>query len=287
MNDCEDWRPADPRLVNELRASFQDASLTDWAVCVFDSIPSTMNAAAAFLREEQRGNVLAKYLSFSTAAEGEDPLRAAIFSLSQSKGRGRMGRLWSSEKGNGVYASYALFPDRPGVSVSGLSLIVGLGVLRALERFGASLKLKWPNDILAQSKSSEWRKIAGVLVDLTATGECVAICLGVGVNLRTPPIEDAVGLDEAGAEKVEYSKVAVAMTEEVISAIEDFFELGFSHFCEALEKVSFERGKTVTITGNGTDCTGKVVGLSREGALRLETDTGEQLVYSGTLRVHS
>ena len=66
--------------------------------------------------------------------------------------------------------------------LSGLSLAVGVAVVRALEDCGASgVMLKWPNDILFGHA-----KLGGVLVELHAEPDTAMAVIGIGLNLRLP-----------------------------------------------------------------------------------------------------
>lgn len=68
--------------------------------------------------------------------------------------------------------------------LEGLSLVVGLAVLRALESLGVrDTGLKWPNDLLQGGK-----KIAGILLELS--GDPADLChvvigIGINVNMKT------------------------------------------------------------------------------------------------------
>lgn len=68
--------------------------------------------------------------------------------------------------------------------LEGLSLVVGLAVLRALESLGVrDAGLKWPNDLLQGGK-----KIAGILLELS--GDPADLChvvigIGINVNMKT------------------------------------------------------------------------------------------------------
>ncbi|MCX7193858.1 MAG: biotin--[acetyl-CoA-carboxylase] ligase, partial [Proteobacteria bacterium] len=95
----------------------------------------------------------------------------------QTAGRGRIGRTWHSGLGNALTFS-VLWRFNCGLNaLSGLSLAVGVAVIRALNRFGAAgVGLKWPNDILAPHG-----KLGGVLIE--AQGDMYgpsAVVIGIG-----------------------------------------------------------------------------------------------------------
>jgi BirA family biotin operon repressor/biotin-[acetyl-CoA-carboxylase] ligase len=74
-----------------------------------------------------------------------------------------------------------LLPQPPGWPPAGLTIAAGLGVLRGLERLGATkLSLKWPNDIV----DSAGAKLAGVLIETRGLKEDAPhYVAGFGVNL--------------------------------------------------------------------------------------------------------
>lgn len=71
----------------------------------------------------------------------------------QIAGKGRRGRQWVSPFGRNIYLSFLWqFQEGP-VSLSGLSLALGVAVIRALKIHNVNdVGLKWPNDIYWQQK---------------------------------------------------------------------------------------------------------------------------------------
>jgi BirA family biotin operon repressor/biotin-[acetyl-CoA-carboxylase] ligase len=68
-----------------------------------------------------------------------------------------------------------------------LPLAVGLAVADALTPWSTEIGLKWVNDVVARG-----RKLGGVLVEASRG---VAV-VGIGLNVRTPAVEGAIGLSE-------------------------------------------------------------------------------------------
>ncbi len=103
------------------------------------------------------------------------PHGALVWADSQTAGRGRLGRSWSSPPGVGLYFSLVLRDLEPDTKAR-LSLLVGLSVAEALEELsGLRMQIKWPNDVLARG-----HKIGGVLCEGTSD----RIVAGVGLNLN-------------------------------------------------------------------------------------------------------
>ncbi len=125
------------------------------------------------------------------AASGEaGPLW--IRAETQSSGRGRAGRSWTSVPGN-LYASLLTQLSCPPGVVHQLSLVTGIAVVDALRQAAATqglavpgLRLKWPNDVLIGNA-----KLAGILPESTtmAGSPSLLAVVGVGINLAGHPAD--------------------------------------------------------------------------------------------------
>lgn len=105
----------------------------------------------------------------------------AVLAGCQLAGRGQRGNTWESAPGAGLWLSAAL-PVPPWAP--GLVLQRAMGaVAEALEPWGASLGLKWPNDLVARH-GGRLVKLGGIIGQIK--GE--RMILGAGVNLRSAPV---------------------------------------------------------------------------------------------------
>jgi len=101
----------------------------------------------------------------------------------QTEGRGRRGRSWTAVAGGSLTFSLGWRFEQGAGFLAGLSLAVGVAVVRALEAEGFSgIALKWPNDLVHRH-----HKLGGILIDLNgdALGPSVVV-VGIGVNVRLP-----------------------------------------------------------------------------------------------------
>ncbi len=139
---------------------------TPWRIERFETIASTSDHCA------------------ERARNGE-PDRLLVIAASQTAGRGRAGRVWSSPPGN-FYASALLRPGRPAAQGGLFALMAGLSLLEAIEHASTAatgLTLKWPNDIMRGPA-----KLAGILLDATIeAGRIATLVIGFGVNLSFAP----------------------------------------------------------------------------------------------------
>ncbi len=101
----------------------------------------------------------------------------------QTAGRGRLGRTWHSGLGDALTFSLLWRFESGLAALSGLSLAVGVAMMRALAELGVpGVGLKWPNDVLLNDG-----KLAGILLE--AQGDMLgpsAVVIGIGLNLNVP-----------------------------------------------------------------------------------------------------
>lgn len=125
-----------------------------------------------FLAEIDSTNDEAKRRVASGSAAHGLVIRADI----QTKGRGRFDRKWVSEKGN-LYTSL-LINIISDPNYAQLSFVIALAIAHALSKHLQGVQLKWPNDVLLNTK-----KVAGILLE--REGDYLVI--GFGVNCAHAP----------------------------------------------------------------------------------------------------
>lgn len=117
-------------------------------------------------------NDIAARLAALGAEEG-----AVVAADAQTAGRGRLGRVWFSPPGAGLYVSVILRPAPTALLTLAAGVAVAEGVQAAT---GLAADLKWPNDLIVGR-----RKLAGILAEAAAQGSGLEyVVLGFGVNLR-------------------------------------------------------------------------------------------------------
>ena len=202
-----------------------------------------------------------------------------VLAESQSAGRGRRGRAWLSPPGLNICLSLATRFDCGAVALAGLSLAVGVMLMRALDDarcHGAGLK--WPNDILANQA-----KLAGVLVEIDGeySGPC-RVVIGVGLNLRMPdalcrhadqPVTDLARL--VAGRLPSRNALAAAMISRLLEGLAQFREHGFAAFADDYRKHDLLRGKPLRIISQQTEWYGQGAGVDARGALRVRTEAGQ------------
>lgn len=206
---------------------------------------------------------------------------AVVMAEMQSAGRGRRGRTWLSPPGMNLYLSVLKRFDTGFASLSGLSLAVGVMLIRALDDLGIrTAGLKWPNDVLAGNA-----KLAGILVELSGeySGPCAAI-IGVGLNIRLPdslheragqPITDLASL--CGGQPPGRNQVATAVVTALADGLRDFERHGFAAFAKDYAANDLLRDQQLRIIDPRGEYNATGEGVDERGALRVRRADGEMV----------
>jgi BirA family biotin operon repressor/biotin-[acetyl-CoA-carboxylase] ligase len=201
----------------------------------------------------------------------------------QTAGRGRRGRQWVSPYGRNIYLSLVWEFTTGAAAMEGLSLAVGVAIVRALRASGIEgVQLKWPNDILWQE-----RKVAGVLLEMTGdpAGHCQVV-IGIGINVAMLESE-AEGIDQQWvslhsiSSEVSRNKLTADLLNELLPLLVDYQQQGFGPLREEWESLDCFGEREVEIRVGEQVTIGRVLGVNAAGALRLKTADGEQLIYGG------
>lgn len=104
----------------------------------------------------------------------------------QTAGKGRLGRHWESQKGQGIWMSLLLKPEIAPENASYLTQIAAVAMARAVEEVtGIDTLIKWPNDLILNQ-----RKVCGILTELNAEINLIHyLVIGIGLNVSQQVFE--------------------------------------------------------------------------------------------------
>ncbi|MCF6282519.1 MAG: bifunctional biotin--[acetyl-CoA-carboxylase] ligase/biotin operon repressor BirA [Candidatus Polarisedimenticolaceae bacterium] len=213
------------------------------------------------------------------------PSGSVCIAEQQTAGRGRYGREWISPYGKNIYLSllwrYPLSPTE----VSGLSLAVGVTLLRVLRQIGLNdVGLKWPNDILWDGK-----KLAGLLLEVAgeSCGPCHVV-IGVGINTSIDE-QSATAIDQPwvdlatipGFTPVSRNRLVAMVLDALLTTLNGYQYGQLEPYLSDWKKFDLHYGKKVSLKSGNSEIVGVHQGIDRNGALLLTTADGTQTFHAG------
>ncbi len=223
-------------------------------------------------------------LAFKQALAGE-PEGTCVVAESQEKGKGRLGRKWSSPTGKNIYLSVILRPAIHPSTVYPITFLSSLAVSDTIEELtGMKATLKWPNDVLMHD-----RKISGTLLELSTEADMVRfVIIGIGFNVNLEPGDmdqeiraKATSLFMESKKIYERSRVCGIL----ISNLERYYNLfrgdGERTIRDTWEERAQIRGKHLEINQMGESYKGIAKGIDHDGAILLDIDGKTKKIIAG------
>ncbi|WP_375412794.1 biotin--[acetyl-CoA-carboxylase] ligase [uncultured Bradyrhizobium sp.] len=238
-----------------------------YGLAAFDQLGSTNAEALARARHGERGPIW-------------------IVTSEQTAGRGRRHRSWIAPRGN-LASSVVEVIDVPPAVAATLGFAAGLALETALQKLGGEasagsdemkLRLKWPNDVLAGNK-----KLAGILLEAEAIGDCLAVVVGIGTNVVAAP---------EGTPTPATSLAAFGITagaEELFAALSDAWAeqrsiwdngRGFGEIKRLWLDRAAGLGQQVSIQSGGSTVTGMFDTIDDSGCMIVGTSDGRRIPIS-------
>lgn len=219
------------------------------------------------------------------------PHATCVVAELQTAGKGRRGRSWQAGLGTSLTFSLLWRFQGGASSLSGLSLAVGVAIIRALHVLGVhQAKLKWPNDVLVDNGQG-LEKLAGILIELQGDmdGPSAAV-IGVGINLNLPdevrqqidqPVIDISSIaPEAANPNVLLGKILKNMAD----VLSEFESGGFDALRHEWSSYHTYHHQAVRlIMPDGREVFGEVSGVASDGILLVNTPQGEQRFSAGEI----
>ena len=225
-------------------------------------------------------------------ASSDHPHASVAATHIQTKGRGRRGRSWQSALGESLTFSLLWRFNGGAATLSGLSLAVGIALIRSFHRFGViGAQLKWPNDVLIQDQN-QYKKLAGILIELQGDmeGQSSAV-IGIGVNLKLSKKslshidQPAIDLKSVSPDEINPNELLGQILKDLADVLGQFNNSKFSSLKEEWMTYHVYQHQTVTLSlGDGRSVTGLAQGVTEDGALMIETPSnGIETFSSGEI----
>ena len=212
---------------------------------------------------------------------------AWVLAETQTGGRGRTGRGWSSAPG-GLYASRLMISDLPLQNLTGLTFTAGIAVYdTSAEHLSpdnqAGLMLKWPNDLLHGPA-----KLSGILTETEPLpGNKTAVAIGIGLNVaNTIDNTDAptTSLARLGGDS-DVTAVFASLAKYLAKHLVRWDEgAGFMKTLEDWQARAMTIGTATQVRLPHETIRGTYAGVDHSGALALRLQTGgTRIIHAGEI----
>ena len=224
-----------------------------WPMLSVEALPSIDSTNSELMRRARNGNLAP----------------TVLMAVTQTAGKGRMGKAWASPAGDSLSFSIGL-PLANGGTLAGLSLVVGVVLA---EQLAPTVQIKWPNDLWVNQQ-----KLAGILVEITSMGDQHYVVIGAGINLKTPDLSDPtaqamppIGLYAVCETPPPLATVAHQCVSALIAALHVFQRDGFAPVLPRFNQRDALMNCPVKLSDGQT---GVASGVTAQGALRLARADG-------------
>ena len=248
-----------------------------------------------FLRKSLTGKLIGHELYYfpQTGSTNDDAFRLGMEGLpegtvvladSQTKGKGRMARVWHSPAGFNIYTSLILRPNLKPADAPQISLVAGVAVAELLKQHcSGRVELKWPNDVLVTG-----RKICGILAQMKTAGENVDfVVVGIGVNVNIPQnqfpeeiLDTAVSLSSDAGREINRHDLIISLYENFAKWYRKLLQNGFAAIKERWLDLAPMIGQDIQIMLQNEKIIGKALDLADDGSLILLTPDNKRLKIS-------
>ena len=192
----------------------------------------------------------------------------------QTKGKGRMQRVWNSNKDDLTF-SILLKPNIDSSNLPLISLITGASLCNVINKYIKS-QIKWPNDILVNSK-----KLAGILVEGIYSNKTEAIIVGIGINVNSVDfpsdlIIKATSLKKELNKDINKDNLLNEIIKEFISLYNKFLN-NDNAYINIVKNNNYLKNKKVYINNNEVE----VLDITNKGNLLIKENEEIKEIYFG------
>lgn len=222
------------------------------------------------LKETESTNTYAKALLKNGELSAPFTL---IFTDKQTAGRGRLGRTWESKEGDTLCMSLIVpYPHKPAIT-----LLSALAVHKILSKYYGNVKIKWPNDIVAENK-----KLCGILTESTPN----AAVIGTGINLNTLDFSEdithkATSLRLLTGKTYNDFKLAKKVTKELVKILRETNGELTDAILKEYSDLCINLGREVIFNSKK----GVATEIDKDGSLLVRTDEGSEKISFGEVFV--
>lgn len=209
----------------------------------------------------------------------------AILALEQTKGRGRRGASWVSNKGE-LFGSIFYPINLSAESEQWICYLTTLAIVETLTPLlptNNTIKIKWPNDILVNSC-----KIGGVLVERITYQQQSFIIIGIGVNILNAPSTDQPTTSIAQCKGMTLQPLE--LMQRITAQIDEWYtkwqKVGNDILINSINSKLYQLNQSTKIRQGNRHIEGISRGLNHLGELTLQDPDGNIISYNSGITLN-
>ena len=208
----------------------------------------------------------------------EATFEGVILSEEQTKGRGRLGRVFYSPSESGLYMSLVLKPVADLDNATLITTAAAVAVCQAIETLtGKNPQIKWVNDIFLDG-----RKVCGILTEGIMDMESRTIgtiILGIGLNFRAPETDFPDEIQSIAGTLFDSKNALVTRNQMAAEILNRFYvlypDLASRSYLDEYRKRCFVLGEQVTFPQGSETIEAKAIAIDDDGGLVVALPSGE------------
>jgi BirA family biotin operon repressor/biotin-[acetyl-CoA-carboxylase] ligase len=233
-------------------------------IILLDEVDSTNDYAKSFLGQHS------------------EPENTVIVADRQLKGKGRMGRVWDSPPGMGLWMSFILKPELRPDRFFLYTFMAAVAAAEAIEAISdLAVELKWPNDLLLSQK-----KCGGILLESVTKNGTPYLIVGMGINVHQPDFPEGLR-SHATSLFIESNRIwdRYELFDKIMTAMHNHNGVLDESILEKWKSRSAMFHRNVTIIQSDKSYEAVAKDLANDGALIIEREGKMQKIYAADVRV--
>lgn len=210
-----------------------------------------------------------------------------VIALSQTGGRGRMGRSFYSPNGTGIYFSLLLHPEFSAEKSLFLTVMAAVSVAETVMKYNKNdVKIKWVNDIYIDGK-----KVCGILTEGAINSDKMLdyAVVGIGINVVSPENgfpDDIKNIATAIFPGNSEENIKEKIVADVINRFFSMYNGDDKDYIKRYKEYSYLTGKEINIIQGETTRPATVIDITDDCHLLVKNEKGEiEEVSSGDVSV--
>ena len=210
-----------------------------------------------------------------------------VIALSQTGGRGRMGRSFYSPNGTGIYFSLLLHPELSAEKSLFLTVMAAVSVAETVMKYNPNdVKIKWVNDIYIDGK-----KVCGILTEgaINKDKKLDYAVVGIGINVIAPKKDFPDDIKNIATAIFPGNQEEQIKEKIVADVVNRFFKMYYGHdndYVKRYKEYSYLTGKEINIISGDTTRHATVIDITDDCHLLVKNEKGEiEEISSGDVSV--